>query len=515
MHSIERKVSKTKPNHLQPLYAVTGTILLALLIVSAGLLSSCGTTQPAASAARSSSITPTTPHPPAQTVSLPTPAAALIPAPMATGHSVVMTIADGVAYLGTLDNAVYALRLSDGTLLWHQSIAGSVDLQPVIFNGVVYVNSFEVQNGPDHVYALQASNGRIIWRYTPNDYTYISRTIGADGTLYLSSQSPQDGIFALRASDGHVLWHYATQGAGEDGPVMVNGVVYATTSSNDQSAALLALRADDGGLLWRYREGNPITTPVVAHGVVYVFSDDGKLAALQASEGYTLWQRTLDANMVQSLQLVDGVIYMAVSNITEPTATVPIANPGQGLAAIGGLLWNALQTARARQAIPLKQAISSAYAIRASDGAILWRYLLYNGGASWVGWLTVGNGIVYASSYADTNDGTGDGDIYALQSSTGTVTWHDRIQASSSNTLLASGVIYLVGSYNNSSSSVAYALRAGDGAYLWNYSMSGYVYNAPVQSGTTLYIAGVNGMVYALHTGNGAILWYYKTNVGI
>jgi outer membrane protein assembly factor BamB len=187
------------------------------------------------------------------------------------------------------------------------------------------------------------------------------------------------------------------------------------------------------------------------------------------------------------------------------------------LAAISGLFWNALQTARARLAIPLKQALSSVYAIRASDGAILWRYLLYNGGASWAGWLAVGNGIVYVSDFAVTNDGTGDGysDIYALQSSTGEATWHDRIQANSSNALLANGVLYLVGSYNNSSSSVTCALRAGDGAYLWKYSMSGYVYNAPVQSGTTLYIAGANGIVYALHTDNGAILWHYQTDVGI
>ncbi len=89
------------------------------------------------------------------------------------------------------------------------------------------------------------------------------------------------------------------------------------------------------------------------------------------------------------------------------------------------------------------------------------------------------------------------------------------MQANSSDALLANGVIYLVGSYNNSSSSVTYALRAGDGAYLWNYSMSGYVYNAPVQTGTTLSIAGANGMVYALHTDNGAILWHYQTGVGI
>ncbi len=517
MHNIERKVSKMKPFHMQPLYAVTGTIVFALLIVSAGFLSSCGATQPVASAARSSNITPTTPHTSAQTLPLPTPAAALIPAPMATGHNVALTIADGVAYLGTLDNAVYALRISNGTLLWHQSIAGSVDLQPIISNGVVYVNSYEGQNGPDHVYALQASNGRIIWRYTLNGYAFISPTIGADGTLYLSSHSLQEGIFALRASNGHVLWHYTTQGVSEDWPVVVNGVVYVTTSSNDQSAALLALRADDGRLLWRYQEGNSMTTPVIANDVVYLISDDGKLTALQASDGHTLWHRILDINMVQTLQLVDGVIYMAASKITESTATSQIASPRQALAATGEFFWTMLPTTRVQLAIPLKEALSSVYAVRASDGAILWHYLMRNGEASWVGWLAVDNGMVYVSSFAETSGTAGDenGDIYGLQRSNGAVIWHDSIQADSSNALLASGVIYLVGSYNNSSSGVVYALRAGDGAYLWNYSIDGFAYDAPLQSGANLYITVTNGIVYALHTDSGAILWHYQTNVGI
>lgn len=498
MHTIEREISKKKPVHRRPLFVVTGILLLTFSIVSSGLLSSCGqATQARVPSVKIPSVS-----------SLPTPAAAPVPALVSSGHEAVMTMAGGVVYLGTTDNMAYALRSSDGKLLWHQAIAGSVDVQPVISNGVVYINSFEGSNGPDHVYALRASDGSVIWRYSPNGYTYISPTIGADGALYLASQ---DGIFALQASNGHLLWRYATSGGSDDNPVMVNGVVYATTSVNGQSAALYALRADDGGLLWRYREGDSITTPIVKDGVVYVFSDDGKLAALQANEGYTLWQRTLDINMVQTLQLVDGVIYMAAAKITESTATSHIASPRQGLAAIGGLFWNTSQKTRTQLAIPLKEALASVYAVRASDGAILWHYLLRNGEASWVGWLAADNGMVYVSSFADTSGTAGDehGDIYGLQRNTGAVIWHDSIKADSSNALLASGVIYLVGSYNNSSSGVVYALRAGDGAYLWNYSIDGLAYDAPLQSGANLYITVTNGIVYALHMGNGAILWHY------
>jgi hypothetical protein len=42
---------------------------------------------------------------------------------------------------------------------------------------------------------------------------------------------------------------------------------------------------------------------------------------------------------------------------------------------------------------------------------------------SWANWFLVENGVVYASA-AKGEDTTGGGDIYALQSSNGSVLWH-------------------------------------------------------------------------------------------
>src|SRR5690348_15180933 len=44
--------------------------------------------------------------------------ATAISSPAWSGHNVELTVVDGVAYAASVDGAVYALRLSDGTPLW-------------------------------------------------------------------------------------------------------------------------------------------------------------------------------------------------------------------------------------------------------------------------------------------------------------------------------------------------------------------------------------------------------------
>jgi outer membrane protein assembly factor BamB len=421
---------------------------------------------------------------------------------------VALTLADGVAYLGTFDNYVYALRISDGRVLWRRQVDGSVNTPPLVSNGLVYVSTYIGQDGPGEVYALQTNNGSVLWRHTSMGYMYM--TPSEDGSiLYVAGQ---DGVDALWSSDGSTLWHFATKGAGSDVPVVADGVVYATSSSNGQAGTLDALDANTGRLLWQYQEGGYVSVSIVSNGVAYVDSDDGSLAALRTSDGHTLWQRQIDSNLVQPLQLVNGVIYTSVTKITYSSA-MQSSSPFQGLASIGSLLLNAWQAATNVPAIPLKEGASTVYAVRASDGAILWRYPLLNGQDSWTDWFTVANGVVYVSAFSATSQ-TSAGDVYALQSSNGAVIWHDTLPLNPYNAVLANGIIYLSSSDGNSGSGAVYAIRADDGAYQWSYPISGDVFNAPALAGTILYVGANNGIAYALQAGSGAIMWHFQTDVG-
>jgi outer membrane protein assembly factor BamB len=50
-------------------------------------------------------------------------------------------IADGVLYIGSYDNKVYALNASTGAELWSYSTNKSVLSAPAVLNGVVYAPS--------------------------------------------------------------------------------------------------------------------------------------------------------------------------------------------------------------------------------------------------------------------------------------------------------------------------------------------------------------------------------------
>jgi outer membrane protein assembly factor BamB len=245
--------------------------------------------------------------------------------------------------------------------------------------------------------------------------------------------------------------------------------------------------------------------------VVYINSNGGTLAALHASDGHQIWKRTLDTNIIQSSQPVNGVLYVTTTKILLPSAAHN-ASPLQGASALGALLWNTFQNVPAVQTLPYKQGPSSVYAIQASDGTVLWHYALNNGRNSWASWLSVENGIVYASA-ANAEGTTGTGDIYALQSSNGSVLWHDTLQASPSGALLANGVIYLSTS-DDSGYGAVYAVRAHDGSLLWSYPIAGAMFAAPILEGYTIYVGATNGMVYALRANNGGIVWHYLTQVG-
>jgi outer membrane protein assembly factor BamB len=111
------------------------------------------------------------------------------------------------------------------------------------------------------------------------------------------------------------------------------------------------------------------------------------------------------------------------------------------------------------------------YALKASDGTRLWRYL--TGGA--VSTPTVVNGVVYI--------GSADGYVYALKASDGTLQWSYLTGSYPASPTVVNGVVYvgdLVDYY-------LYALKASDGTLQWRYQTGGNVDSSP---------AVVNGVVY-------------------
>ena len=71
---------------------------------------------------------------------------------------------------------------------------------------------------------------------------------------------------------------------------------------------------------------------------------------------------------------------------------------------------------------------------------------------------------------------------------------------------MANGVVY-VGSADGN----VYALNASTGAKLWSYATGSYVESSPAVANGVVYGASDNGDVYALNASTGAKLWSYAT----
>src|SRR5581483_9702265 len=178
---------------------------------------------------------------------------------------------------------VEANRASDGALLWFSQLPPFAGPSPLLAkNGVVYVNTL-VDNGT--VYALRASDGKVLWHFTHRNLSPMDGFLSvADGIV--SIRTPDFMVHVLRASDGSEIFHY--QGLPDDWAPSIEGpTIYFQTSQN----TLQARRLTDGGLLW---ESPPdyfnLRFWTVQNGVV-VSTTGGMIKALRGVDGSLLWQR--------------------------------------------------------------------------------------------------------------------------------------------------------------------------------------------------------------------------------
>jgi eukaryotic-like serine/threonine-protein kinase len=126
--------------------------------------------------------------------------------------------------------------------------------------------------------------------------------------------------------------------------------------------------------------------------------------------------------------------------------------------------------------------------------------------------LTAGNSVppVLSSSPAVVGDmvyvGSDDGNLYALNTSTGSRLWNRNLGDFPVNSpAVVSGVVYASVWEGRD-----YALNASTGAIIWNASRM-YSYSSPAVSNGLYYICS-EGNLTALNTSNGNLVWNYPLN---
>lgn len=199
------------------------------------------------------------------------------------------------------DNGIfYALNAENGSLVWSKSIGdGAWDWSsPAIHNGYVFVSS-----STGSLYSLNANTGDVNWvktfdnagffRVSPNSPISI-----VNGKVYTGTHSfaGDPTLFAVDEATGNIIWSYTTTGfINDNGATILDGdgdgnlEVYfgvAITSGN----AVVCLNESNGNEIWTQNiNGWTTSTPAIHNGKLFIGSNDGKLYALNASNGAYIW----------------------------------------------------------------------------------------------------------------------------------------------------------------------------------------------------------------------------------
>jgi eukaryotic-like serine/threonine-protein kinase len=346
-----------------------------------------------------------------------------------------------VVYAGSSDGTVYAFKTRDGSVLWsfnallHPTVAAVV-------NGVVYVGSDDESRtnipGHQYSYALNASDGHLLWRFSRGEH--IGPVV--DGIAYVvSDQAAADRtLYALNVSDGSVRW--AAHGTLLGLCTVARGVVYEITTqivgpNMDSHVTLHALDASTGKERWSFPKGGaPLEACIPGNGAIYLVSNEGQggqppdvVYALNTQDGSVRWRITLSTGAVSGVLLNNGVLYMGVTDQTM-------------------------------------------LALNADTGAPLWHVPLRVNGAP----ATAGEGLLalYNSRPLSANDWN----IAVLNASDGSMRWHYSATADQYQVVTASafikGVLFATASAINHADSYVLAFTASTGVLQWSYDVGNH-----------------------------------------
>ena len=219
------------------------------------------------------------------------------------------------------------------TRLWRTRVGDGAGvsgarLRPAVVDGVLYADSTDGK-----LVAMDATSGKTLWSKSSSTHGWFgwgdkkrkdARYAGGPAVAGdLLAVGTLDGhVYGVNAKDGSPRWEAELKSEVLTSPVIVGDLVVVRTSDG----RIYALDSKTGERRWVYDQG---TVPLlslrgngrllVANGVLFFGSDDGKLVALRLDSGSKLWEQKLSSGEgrteIDRLNDVDGAILLDGSTL--------------------------------------------------------------------------------------------------------------------------------------------------------------------------------------------------------
>jgi len=298
-------------------------------------------------------------------------------------------VSNGVVYVGSNDNNLYAIDVVTGKEKWRFNTGGLVSSSPAVSSGIVYVGSLD-----NNLYAIDAVTGKEKWRFKTGNSMFSSPAV-SKGVVYVGSND--NNLYAIDAVTGKEKWRFKTGYGVSSSPAVSNEVVYVGSVDNN----LYAIDTLTGKEKWRFTTGDiVISPPAVSNGVAYVGSSDGNLYAIDAVTGKEKWRFKTGGLVSSSPAVSNGVVYVGSSDgnlyvIDAVTGKERWRNKTGGSVSSSPAVSNGV--------VYVGSEDQNLYAIDAVTGKENWRFTT---GGLVSSSPAVSNGVVYVGSY--------DGNLYAI-----------------------------------------------------------------------------------------------------
>jgi len=150
---------------------------------------------------------------------------------------------NGVLYVGTFGRSMYAIRASDGIILWQFETDGWVWDGPALAAGRLYFGDLD-----GNFYALNAGNGQLFWKLPSHnlDGPIVGTPLVSNSTIYVSSES---GTLYALTTDGSIRWTQQINGRLHAPPQVANDILLVAPTRGDH---LLVALNKNGAILWSF-----------------------------------------------------------------------------------------------------------------------------------------------------------------------------------------------------------------------------------------------------------------------
>ena len=203
-------------------------------------------------------------------------------------------VGEGRVLLGTIRGEVIALAVGDGSELWRTQLSSEVLAPPVAWQDVVIA-----QTADDRLIALEAADGTQRWAYASQVPLLTVRgtaTPVVEGGLVFAGFG--DGnVTAVDAASGAPVWNHRVmlpQGRTEldrlvdvDGtPLLAGGLLYAASFQGK----LKALQPNDGAMIWELPASTHLDL-AEGYGQIYLIDQDDTIHAIGQRDAAVVWRQ--------------------------------------------------------------------------------------------------------------------------------------------------------------------------------------------------------------------------------